>query len=160
MVCTTSAPNYYQPFTNGVHPMCTSSALCVTLCSVSTVRTARTSNSKDPQQKYRLGTVSIKTLGGLNRFNGIYWAQLNWKERTVLEISFKSVFGISEKQPKIVSSKSYAKMAHMWFLCMVVLITIMLILLVKAIDCVKDLFTLTCKQNLASVTDVKTSSFC
>ena len=27
-------------------------------------------NSKEPQQKYRLGTVSIKTLGGLNRFYG------------------------------------------------------------------------------------------
>ena len=25
-------------------------------------------NSKEPQQKYRLGTVSIKILGGLNRF--------------------------------------------------------------------------------------------
>ena len=24
-------------------------------------------NSKEPQQKYRLGTVSIKILGGLNR---------------------------------------------------------------------------------------------
>ena len=36
--------------------------------------TARTSNSKEPQQKYRLGTVSIKILGGgggLNRFYGI-----------------------------------------------------------------------------------------
>ena len=28
------------------------------------------SNSKEPQQKYRLGTVSIKILGGLNRFYG------------------------------------------------------------------------------------------
>ena len=29
-------------------------------------------NSKEPQQKYRLGTVSIKILGGgLNRFYGI-----------------------------------------------------------------------------------------
>ena len=27
-------------------------------------------NSKEPQQKYRLGTVSIKKLGGLNRFYG------------------------------------------------------------------------------------------
>ena len=27
-------------------------------------------NSKEPQQKYRLGTVSIKTLGGLNRYYG------------------------------------------------------------------------------------------
>ena len=27
-----------------------------------------TSNSKEPQQKCRLGTVSIKILGGLNRF--------------------------------------------------------------------------------------------
>ena len=27
-------------------------------------------NSKEPQQKYRLGTVSIKILGGLNRFYG------------------------------------------------------------------------------------------
>ena len=26
--------------------------------------------SKEPQQKYRLGTVSIKILGGLNRFYG------------------------------------------------------------------------------------------
>ena len=25
-------------------------------------------NSKEPQQKYRLGTVSMKILGGLNRF--------------------------------------------------------------------------------------------
>ena len=25
-------------------------------------------NSKEPQQKYRLGTVSIKILGGLNQF--------------------------------------------------------------------------------------------
>ena len=31
----------------------------------------RTSNSKEPQQKYRLGTVSIKILGGLNCFYGI-----------------------------------------------------------------------------------------
>ena len=31
---------------------------------------ARTSNNKDPQQKYRFGTVSIKILGGLNRFYG------------------------------------------------------------------------------------------
>ena len=27
-------------------------------------------NSTEPQQKYRLGTVSIKVLGGLNRFYG------------------------------------------------------------------------------------------
>ena len=27
-------------------------------------------NNKEPQQKYRLGTVSIKILGGLNRFYG------------------------------------------------------------------------------------------
>ena len=27
-------------------------------------------NSKEPQQKYRLGTVSIKILGGLNQFYG------------------------------------------------------------------------------------------
>ena len=27
-------------------------------------------NSKEPHQKYRLGTVSIKILGGLNRFYG------------------------------------------------------------------------------------------
>ena len=27
-------------------------------------------NSKEPQQKHRLGTVSIKILGGLNRFTG------------------------------------------------------------------------------------------
>ena len=35
-------------------------------------RTARTSNSKEPQQKYRLGRVSFKKRGegGLNRFNG------------------------------------------------------------------------------------------
>ena len=31
-------------------------------------RTEGTNNSKVPQQKYRLGTVSIKILGGLNRF--------------------------------------------------------------------------------------------
>ena len=37
MVCTSNALIYYQSFTNGVHPMCTSSALCVTLGSVSTV---------------------------------------------------------------------------------------------------------------------------
>ena len=29
-------------------------------------------NSKEPQQKYRLGTVSIKILGGLNRL-GLYF---------------------------------------------------------------------------------------
>ena len=29
-------------------------------------------NSKEPQQKYRLGTVSIKILGGLNRLNRFY----------------------------------------------------------------------------------------
>ena len=29
---------------------------------------ADSKNSKEPQQKYRLGTVSIKILGGLNRF--------------------------------------------------------------------------------------------
>ena len=34
------------------------------------MRTARTSNSKELQQKYRLGTVSNKILGGLNRFYG------------------------------------------------------------------------------------------
>ena len=28
-------------------------------------------NSKEPQQKYRLGMVSIKILGGLNRFYGL-----------------------------------------------------------------------------------------
>ena len=28
-------------------------------------------NSKEPQQKYRLGTVSIKILGGLNQFNSV-----------------------------------------------------------------------------------------
>ena len=38
MVCTTSALIYNFSFTNGVHPMCTSSALCVTLGSASTVR--------------------------------------------------------------------------------------------------------------------------
>ena len=27
-------------------------------------------NSKEPQQKYRLGTVSVKILGGLNQFYG------------------------------------------------------------------------------------------
>ena len=37
MVRTTSALIYYQSFTNGVHPMCISRALCVTLSSVSTV---------------------------------------------------------------------------------------------------------------------------
>ena len=37
MVCTTSELIYYQSFTNVVHLMCTSSALCVTLSSVSTV---------------------------------------------------------------------------------------------------------------------------
>ena len=37
MVCTTSALIYYQSFTNGVHPMCTSSALRVTLNLVSIV---------------------------------------------------------------------------------------------------------------------------
>ena len=37
IVCTASALIYYQSFTNGVNPMCTSSALCVTLSSVSTV---------------------------------------------------------------------------------------------------------------------------
>ena len=30
-------------------------------------QTSRTSNSKEPQQKHRLGTVSIKILGGPNR---------------------------------------------------------------------------------------------
>ena len=41
------------------------------------MRTAGTSNSKEPQQKYRFGTASIKILGmgvgvrGLNRFDGI-----------------------------------------------------------------------------------------
>ena len=43
------------------------------------IRTVWTSNSKEPQQKYRLGTVSIKILGGINRFYGIpnsrYWAE-------------------------------------------------------------------------------------
>ena len=34
--------------------------------------------------------------------------------------------------------KAMQKMANMWFLCMVFLITIMHIFLVKAIDCVKD----------------------
>ena len=36
------------------------------------IRTARTSNSKKPQQKYHLGTVGVKILGGgvLNRFYG------------------------------------------------------------------------------------------
>ena len=29
-------------------------------------------NSKEPQQKYRLGTVSIKILGGLNRKSGCF----------------------------------------------------------------------------------------
>ena len=32
-------------------------------------------NSKEPQQKYRLGMVSIKILGGLNRFYGKYLGQ-------------------------------------------------------------------------------------
>ena len=31
-------------------------------------------NSKEPQQKYRLGTVSIKILGGLTGFTGAYLA--------------------------------------------------------------------------------------
>ena len=32
-------------------------------------------NSKEPQQKYRLGTVSIKILGGLNRSDqSLYFA--------------------------------------------------------------------------------------
>ena len=34
------------------------------------MQASRTSNSKEPQQKYRLGTVSIKILGGLNQFYG------------------------------------------------------------------------------------------
>ena len=34
------------------------------------MRTARTSNIKEPQQTYRLRTVSIKILEGLNRFYG------------------------------------------------------------------------------------------
>ena len=41
-------------------------------------------------------------------------------------------------------SNSNGKMANMWFLCMVFLITIVHIFLVKAIDCVKDLITLNC----------------
>ena len=39
------------------------------------------------------------------------------------------------------------------------LITIMRFFLVKTIDCVKDMIQLNCWQNLAGVTDVKTSSF-
>ena len=36
------------------------------------IRTSRTSNSKEPQPKYRLGTISIKIRGGGgNPFNGI-----------------------------------------------------------------------------------------
>ena len=42
---------------------------------------------------------------------------------------------------------------------MVILITIMPFFLIKAIDCVKDVIRLTRWQNLASVTDVKMSSF-
>ena len=42
---------------------------------------------------------------------------------------------------------------------MVFWIIIMHIFLVKAIDCVKDLITLNRWQNLAGVTDIKTSSF-
>ena len=42
---------------------------------------------------------------------------------------------------------------------MVFLITIMQNFLVKAIDCVKDLITLNRWQNLAGVTDLKTSPF-
>ena len=34
------------------------------------MRTARTNNSKEPQQKYRLGAVSIKILGDLTGFTG------------------------------------------------------------------------------------------
>ena len=47
----------------------------------------------------------------------------------------------------------------MWFLCMAFLIIFMHSFLVKAIDCVKDLITLKHWQNLAGVTDFKTSSF-
>ena len=50
--------------------------------------------------------------------------------------------------PKIASSKSNAKMANMWFLCMVFLITAMHICLVKIIDFVKYLITLIRWQNV------------
>ena len=35
------------------------------------IRTARTSNSKEPQQKHRLGTVGIKILGGGGEGRGL-----------------------------------------------------------------------------------------
>ena len=41
---------------------------------------ARTSNSKEPQQKYRLGTVSIKILGNLNRVFGIPTRKIKAKD--------------------------------------------------------------------------------
>ena len=47
----------------------------------------------------------------------------------------------------------------MWLLCMVFLITIMRLFLVKATDCAKDVIKPNRWHNLASVTDVKTSSF-
>ena len=50
-------------------------------------------------------------------------------------------------------------MENMWFLCTVFFITIMRLFYVKDIDCVIDLIKLNRWQNLAGVTDVKTSSF-
>ena len=47
----------------------------------------------------------------------------------------------------------------MWFLWMVFLIAFMHIFLIESIDCVKDLITRNRWQNLAGVTDIKTSSF-
>ena len=60
MVCTTSALIYYQSFTNGVHPMCTSSALCVTLSSVSTVGLIKESRPRSEQSDLDLHCLPFR----------------------------------------------------------------------------------------------------
>ena len=60
---------------------------------------------------------------------------------------FKSVFEISEDTEGVRNQTSHPlkamhKMANMWFLCMVFLITVIHLFLVKATDCVKDVITL------------------
>ena len=46
-------------------------------------------NSEEPQQKYRLGTVSIKILGGLNRF----YRRLTSPSASIMAQNIQLLFG-------------------------------------------------------------------
>ena len=64
-------------------------------------------NSKEPQQKYRLGTVSIKLLGGLNRF----YRRLTWPSASIMaqNIQLKTYTNIKSEMRSFKSNENIHK---------------------------------------------------